>query len=139
MKIVNVRSRVLKESIKKSLKEGTGNFYYENVCLYVSDEDYEMGNYPEYDKSPINDNRNFPQYPLSDYNDGLECFSIVLTPGYYEGACIDFVELDDDMWSMVGGYALEGELSRFSFEDGKWIWQDYYHRENDTVEEQTEQ
>lgn len=135
MKINEVKSRTLKESIKnklveskKLLKEGTGNFYYENVCLYVSDEDYETGNVPEIEDHSIGYGRNFPQYPLVDYNNNLRFYSIVLTPGYYEGACIDYVEIDDNEVYDDILYDAEHNIDGYAFEDGKWTFQDVFMR-----------
>ena len=138
MKINEIKSRTLKESIKnklveskKLLKEGTGNFYYENVCLYVSDEDYELGNVPEIEDRSINYNRTFPQYPLVDYNDNLRFYNIVLTPGYYEGACIDYVEIDDSEVANDILYDAEHNIDSYAFEDGKWTFQDVFMRHRD--------
>jgi hypothetical protein len=138
MKINEVKSRTLKENIKnklveskKLLKEGTGNFYYENVCLYVSDEDYESGNVPEIENNSINYSRNFPQYPLVDYNDNLRFYNIVLTPGYYEGACIDYVEIDDNEVYSDILYDAEHNIDGYAFEDGKWTFQDVFMRHQD--------
>lgn len=86
----------LLESKLKRLNEATGNFAYENRCILVTEDDIKEGNVPETDDRPINNNRTFPQYPLIDYNDGLKFHSIVLTPGYYEGACIDYVNINDE-------------------------------------------
>ena len=86
----------LLESKLKRLNEATGNFAYENRCILVTEDDIEDGNVPETDDRPINRNSTFPQYPLIDYNDDLKFHSIVLTPGYYEGACIDYVNINDE-------------------------------------------
>ena len=86
----------LLESKLKRLNEATGNFAYENRCILVTEDDIKEGNVPETDKRPINRNRTFPQYPLVDYNDDLKFHSIVLVPGYYEGACIDYVNINDE-------------------------------------------
>lgn len=86
----------LLEGKQRCLTEGTGNFAYENRCILVTNEDIEDGNVPETDGRPINRNRTFPQYPLVDYNDELQFHSIVLVPGYYEGACIDYVNINDE-------------------------------------------
>ena len=86
----------LLEGKQRRLNEATGNFAYENRCVLVTDEDIEDGNVPETDDRPINRNRTFPQYPLIDYNDDLKFHSIVLIPGYYEGACIDYVNINDE-------------------------------------------
>lgn len=94
---------------KKSLNEGTGNFAYDNRCVLVTDEDFEVGNVPETEDKAINQDHRFPQYPLTDYNDGLRYYCIVLTPGYYEGACIDYVEIDNESTEYDFNYFCEYE------------------------------
>ena len=139
MKVTKIKNRVLKESVNQLL-EGTGNFYYENVCLLVTDEDYETGNYPAYESRPINENNNFPQYPLKDWNDDLCFWQIVMTPGYYEHACIDYVEVDcDDIYNDIL-YDAERNIDSYAFEDGKWTYEDVFmrHRGEDP-EEHTEE
>lgn len=135
MKITKIKNRVLKESVNQLL-EGTGNFYYENVCLLVTDEDYETGNYPAYESRPINGNNNFPQYPLEDWNDDLRFWQIVMTPGYYEHACIDYVEVDcDDIYNDIV-YDAEHNIDNYAFKDGKWTYEDVFmrHRGEDPEE-----
>lgn len=135
MKVTKIKNRVLKESVNQLL-EGTGNFYYENVCLLVTDEDYETGNYPAYEDRPINGNNNFPQYPLVDWNDDLCFWQIVMTPGYYEHACIDYVEVDcDDIYNDIL-YDAEHNIDNYAFEDGKWTYEDAFmrHRGEDPEE-----
>ena len=107
---------------EKQLREGTSNFYYENRCVVVTDEDYESGNVPETEKRPVNDNRNFPQYPLVDYNDDLKFHSIVLTPGYYQAACLDFVEVDNDSIYDEYGYICEGECDQIWYDEESDDW-----------------
>ena len=138
MKINKITDKALLESVKKQLNEGTGNFYFENVCLLVTDDDYETGNYPEFENRPINYNRNYPQYPLKDWNDGLNCWNIVYTPGYYEHACIDFVEIDTDVWDVVGGYSLESSISRYQYDKelDKWFFVDYTKEEKEISEQE---
>ena len=52
MKINKITDKALLESVKKQLNEGTGNFYFDNVCLLVTDDDYDAGNYPEFEDRP---------------------------------------------------------------------------------------
>lgn len=106
----------------KKLNEGTGNFYYENRCVVVTDEDYDDGNVPPTEDRPLNGNRNFPQYPLSDYNDDLKFHSIVLTPGYYSGACIDFVEVENDGIYDDYKYVCENECDQIWYDDESDDW-----------------
>lgn len=65
----------------------TGNFCYENRCVVVTDGDYEMGNLPEMGEC-VDNSRNYPSYLIEEF----EFWDVVLTAGYYEGACIDYIE-----------------------------------------------
>lgn len=126
-------------SDKKPLNEATGNFSYENRCVYVSDEDYEDGNVPATEERSIGGSRSFPQYPLVDYNDGLKCHRIVLTPGYYEGACIDYVEIDCDELMDEYGYICDNECDQIWYDKdtGMWVKNGYGSEpdENLTIEQ----
>lgn len=72
---------------------GATNFAYKNRCVVVTDEDYEYENHPE--RGEYISNYYFrdcyPTYVLSDY-DFFKFHDIVISTGYYEGGCIDFVE-----------------------------------------------
>lgn len=72
---------------------GARNFMYENRCVVVSNDDYDLGNLPKLGNW-INNNRNYPSRLLEKYND-FRFYNIVLTCGYYEGGCIDFIEKSD--------------------------------------------
>ena len=65
----------------------TGNFCYENRCVVVTDDDYEIGNLPEMGEC-VDNSRNYPSYLIEEF----EFWVVVLTAGYYEGACIDYIE-----------------------------------------------
>ena len=65
----------------------TGNFCYENRCVVVTDGDYEMDNLPEMGEC-VDNSRNYPSYLIEEF----EFWDVVLTAGYYEGACIDYIE-----------------------------------------------
>jgi len=65
----------------------TGNFCYENRCVVVTNDDYDMGNLPEIGKC-VDNSRNYPSYLIEEF----EFWEVVLTAGYYEGACIDYIE-----------------------------------------------
>jgi hypothetical protein len=72
----------------------TPNFKYKNRCIVVSDDDFDDGNYPEFDGvHEINGNRNYPSHELKDQPD---CRTVVaiLTGAYYSGACIDYQETE---------------------------------------------
>ena len=65
----------------------TGNFCYENRCVVVTNDDYEIGNLPEMGEC-VDNSRNYPSYLLKEF----EFWVVVLTAGYYEGACIDYIK-----------------------------------------------
>ena len=65
----------------------TGNFCYENRCVVVTNDDYEIGNIPEMGEC-VDNSRNYPSYLIEEF----EFWVVVLTVGYYEGACIDYIE-----------------------------------------------
>lgn len=65
----------------------TGNFCYENRCVVVTNDDYDMGNLPDIGKC-VDDSRNYPSYLIKEF----EYWDVVLTAGYYECACIDYIE-----------------------------------------------
>lgn len=74
----------------------TGNFYYENRCIVVTNEDYDMGNYPAIDRDDrsISDNRNYPASVIKT-DKHFKYFRPVIASGYYEHACIDYYKVDD--------------------------------------------
>ena len=71
----------------------TPNFSFQRRCVLVTDDDYEMGNYPEIG-TYFDHNRSYPSSRLADYEDKFSTLAIVMTSGYYSDACIDI--LDDD-------------------------------------------
>ena len=78
----------------------TGNFCFENRCVVVTNDDYEMDNVPEYGKCIDND-RNYPSWLIKEF----EFWEVVLTAAYYEGACIDYVEHHSrSPYDVVQGY-----------------------------------
>lgn len=117
--VIHEDDKTLEES--KQLNEGTGNFSYENRCVYVSDEDFEIGNVPETESTDIG-SRSYPSYALADYNDDLKCHRIVLTGGYYEGACIDFVEIDNYDLLDDYQYVCESECDQIWYNDETDMW-----------------
>lgn len=80
---------------------GAINFLYKNRCVVVSDDDYNFGNIPtlgEYANNSCNYPSRLIKYnEISEVNSFLQTIkpiqlhNIVLTSGYYEDACIDFV------------------------------------------------
>ena len=66
---------------------GTGNFYYKNRCVVVSNDDYEFDNVPERGEW-IGNNRS---YPSREIVTDFVFHKVVLTSGYYEAGCIDYI------------------------------------------------
>jgi hypothetical protein len=84
----------------------TSNFCYENRCIVISDEDYNEGNLPE-TTAYRGGNRNYPaseveadEYPAFG-NHSPKYHDIVITAGYYEGACLDYI---------TNGYTIEDDM-----------------------------
>lgn len=65
----------------------TGNFCYENRCVVVTNDDYDMGNVPVMGEC-VDNSRNYPSYLIEEFG----FWEVILTVGYYEGACIDYIE-----------------------------------------------
>lgn len=85
---------------------GAINFSYINRCVVVTDDDYNFGNIPTLGEY-ANNSRNYParfiEYDeIKEVKDFLQTIKpiqlhiIVLTSGYYENACIDFVRNEDN-------------------------------------------
>lgn len=99
------------------INEGTGNFYYENRCVVVTDEDAESDNVPPTEDLPggIENNRNYPRRLIKAFEYGIY---VVLTNGYYEGGCIDWVreeELDPESpdWANDDDHFLENYVQPY--------------------------
>ena len=69
---------------------GAANFAYENRCIVVTNDDWEFGNVPPLKKECYDYNRNYPSTELK-VSDDFSFWDIVLTSGYYEHGCIDYV------------------------------------------------
>ena len=65
----------------------TGNFCFENRCVVVTNDDYEMDNTQKLFEC-VDNNRNYPSWLIKEF----EYWEVVLTSGYYEGACIDYIK-----------------------------------------------
>ena len=78
----------------------TGNFAYENRCIVVTDEDYAEGNLPPMGERE-GDSRNYPSRLLA-VSDDFQFWNIVITTGYYSGACIDYKENDATIEGWLG-------------------------------------
>ena len=79
----------------------TGNFAYENRCIVVTDEDYADGNLPPMGEWEENTSRNYPSRLLA-VSDDFQFWNIVITSGYYSGACIDYKENDATIEDWLG-------------------------------------
>ena len=78
----------------------TSNFCYENRCVVVENSDFEMDNIPEMGEC-VDNSRNYPSYLIEEF----EFWDVVLTAGYYEGACIDYIEHHNrSPYDVVQGY-----------------------------------
>ena len=78
----------------------TGNFAYENRCIVVTDEDYAEGNLPPMGEWE-GDSRNYPSRLLA-VSDDFQFWNVVITSGYYSGACIDYKENDATIEDWLG-------------------------------------
>lgn len=67
----------------------TTNFAYKNRCIVVTDDDYEINNLPPMGKW-LNGNRSYPSCELA-VSDDFDFFDVVITSGYYQDACIDYI------------------------------------------------
>lgn len=78
----------------------TGNFCYENRCVVVSELDFEINNVPERIEC-VDYNNSFPSWLIEEF----EYWEVVITSGYYEGACIDYKEHHSrSAYDVVQGY-----------------------------------
>ena len=77
------------------------NFSYDRRCVLVPADDYEFGNCPAIGDCFDND-RSYPSSYLADYKDDFSTIAIVLTSGYYSGACIDIVDREDKTNELIG-------------------------------------
>ena len=68
----------------------TANFCYDNRCVVVTNDDYECGNYPRLDRYRHESIWAYPSWIVTGYD--FRLWDIVFTAGYYEHACIDYVE-----------------------------------------------
>lgn len=78
----------------------TPNFSYVNRCIVVSSDALEWGNHPELENTNVGD-RSYPSYIIPA---GFRFYDVLLTYGYYEAACIDYQEKDDESWECLLGY-----------------------------------
>lgn len=78
----------------------TSNFCYENRCVVVENDDLEMDNLPVLGEW-VDKSRSYPSRLIENF----EFWQVVLTYGYYEGACIDYIEHPSrSPYDVVQGY-----------------------------------
>lgn len=70
---------------------GTSNFAHKNRCVVVTNEDHELGMVPKLDKWMNTWGRSYPSRLIEEFT----FWDVVLTGGYYEHSCIDYVEHAD--------------------------------------------
>ena len=89
----------------------TCNFAYKNRCIVVTNDDFEMDNLPPMGKW-LNNDFNYPSRILA-ISDDFDFWDIVMTSGYYEAACIDYIESERDVEYFLGStmyYSTKREL-----------------------------
>ena len=67
------------------------NFNYKNRCVVISDEDYDWGNLPV-----MTDYKNSGRHSQWLIPNGFYAHNIIVTSGYFSGACIDYVSDAED-------------------------------------------
>lgn len=90
----------------------TPNFSFKNRCVLITNDDYEMDNVPRMAGRPCNDNRYYPSYEVDEDEYPQKtpvAHKIVITPGYYADACLDFIpnerfDLRGDIGCQLRGY-----------------------------------
>lgn len=74
------------------------NFFYENRCIVVSDEDFEEYNRPTIGNYRSESLTSYPSNYIID-EDGKEFFfhNVIITSGYYKHYCLDYIVNDRDI------------------------------------------
>lgn len=83
---------------------GASNFCYDNRCVVVTNEDFECGNVPKHNERRKDSLRCYESFNLDDSD--FEFWDVILTYGYYEAACIDYVPKVD----MYGSNMVESRM-----------------------------
>ena len=99
---------------------GASNFDFENRCIVVTNEDIEMGNVPSLTDG-YNGNGPYPTTELTISND-FRFLDIVLNYGYYEHACIDYIDNGTTCEDWLGDwdyYSTQKELFEFMLNEFK--------------------
>lgn len=91
----------------------TSNFKYENRCVVVTEDDFEMGNLPDIVKGSSDYDRSYPRQRLAVGGDFL-FWNVVITGGYYQHACIDYVESGCGVEEYIGSvWGMESQKAFF--------------------------
>lgn len=91
---------------------GTSNFNFKHRCVAVTDEDYERGNVPVLGKY-VDYDRCRPSQEIECTEGNFKFFKVVLTAGYYEGGCIDYVETDGTVYEWLYAFGYEADIMTF--------------------------
>ncbi|WP_418420164.1 hypothetical protein [Alistipes indistinctus] len=100
---------------------GAPNFCYDNRCVVVTDEDYEVGHHPLIGDYRHESLHSYPSRKLDGYD--FHFWDVVLTSGYYSGGCIDYVERQSngrDIWDYFSPYRYES-VAEFVGEAYSWF------------------
>ena len=99
---------------------GASNFSFDNRCIVVTNDDFEMGNVPSLTDKSDRD-RCYPSTILT-ISDDFRFWDIVLTYGYYEHACIDYRDNEVTCEDWLGAwhyYSSQQELFEFILNEFK--------------------
>lgn len=80
----------------------TGNFYFKNRCIVVTNDDYEFGNLPKLGNYTSEHSLRSFSARLIETKEDFSYFDIVLVSGYYQDACIDYREKDYSLSDIIG-------------------------------------
>lgn len=97
---------------------GASNFSFDNRCIVVTNDDFEMGNVPSLTEKSDRD-RNYPSTILTK-SEQFKFWDIVLTYGYYEHACIDYRDNEVTCEDWLGAwyyYSTQSEIFEFMLKE----------------------
>lgn len=80
----------------------TGNFYFKNRCIVVTNDDYEFDNLPKLGSYVSRYSLHSHDARLLEHDENFDYFDIVLVNGYYQDACIDYRETDFTITDLIG-------------------------------------
>lgn len=96
------------------------NFYYQNRCIVVTNDDYEIDNLPGRKNGCYSYDRNYPSTEL-EVSDDFDFWDIVITAGYYEDACIDYVRSEHTVEDNLGSSWAFETLKEFQDDCRKFL------------------